>query len=236
MKNPDKFRKNIDGSWYYKCNCCQQWKVETEFGCDNYCKSRHDHTTRCKQCLHIINHYDKGYKSFHISPFKNDQLYCTGCSQYKNIDEFGNYQHAQNRNGKNHLCKTCQNDWLKRYYTELNNDPERALNKIFKTRLLAAKKRANKKGLDFDIDLDFMYYLWNKQKGLCNISKLPMTFYFKNNHRKYNLSVDRIDSTRGYTKDNVQLVCDVVNRMKLDLSMKEFVTLCKTIYDEQDRT
>ena len=236
MKNPDKFRKNIDGSWYYKCNCCQQWKVETEFGCDNYCKSRHGHTTRCKQCLHIINHYDKGYKSFHISPFKNDQLYCTGCSQYKNIDEFGNYQHAQNRNGKNHLCKTCQNDWLKRYYTELNNDPERALNKIFKTRLLAAKKRANKKGLDFDIDLDFMYYLLNKQKGLCNISKLPMTFYFKNNHRKYNLSVDRIDSTRGYTKDNVQLVCDVVNRMKLDLSMKEFVTLCKTIYDEQDRT
>ena len=101
---------------------------------------------------------------------------------------------------------------------------------------MAAKKRANKKGLDFDIDLDFMYYLWNKQKGLCNISKLPMTFFFKNNHRKYNLSVDRIDSTRGYTKDNVQLVCDVVNRMKLDLSMKEFVTLCKTIYDEQDRT
>ena len=83
MKNPDKFRKNIDGSWYYKCNCCQQWKVETEFGCDNYCKSRHGHTTRCKQCLHIINHYDKGYKSFHISPFKNDQLYLEITSMHK---------------------------------------------------------------------------------------------------------------------------------------------------------
>ena len=37
MKNPEKFRKNIDGVWYYKCNCCKQWKIETEFGCDNYC-------------------------------------------------------------------------------------------------------------------------------------------------------------------------------------------------------
>lgn len=64
MKNPEKFRKNIDGVWYYKCNCCKQWKIETEFGCDNYCNARHGHTTRCKRCLHIINHYDKDTKFF----------------------------------------------------------------------------------------------------------------------------------------------------------------------------
>lgn len=34
MKNPEKFRKNIDGVWYYKCNCCKQWKIETELVCD----------------------------------------------------------------------------------------------------------------------------------------------------------------------------------------------------------
>lgn len=34
----------------------------------------------------------------------------------------------------------------------------------------------------------------------------------------------------------IQLVCDIVNRMKLDLPMSEFVTLCKIIYDEQNRT
>ena len=37
-------------------------------------------------------------------------------------------------------------------------------------------------------------------------------------------------------KDNTQLVCDIVNRMKLDLPMNEFVILCKIIYDEQNRT
>ena len=63
-----------------------------------------------------------------------------------------------------------------------------------------------------------------------------MTFIFNNKHGKYNISIDRIDSTKGYTKDNTQLVCDIVNRMKLDLPMNEFVTLCKIIYDEQNRT
>ena len=236
MKNPEKFRINIDGVWYYKCNCCKQWKIETEFGCDNYCNARHGHTTRCKRCLHIINHYDKGYKVFHIPPFKNGELYCTGCNQYKNIEEFGNYQNAENRNGKKHFCKYCEKKMRDKYYSKLNNEPEKALDKIFKIRLLAAKKRALKKGLEFNIDIDFMHYLWNTQKGLCNISKLPMTFIFNNKHGKYNISIDRIDSTKGYTKDNTQLVCDIVNRMKLDLPMNEFVTLCKIIYDEQNRT
>lgn len=54
--------------------------------------------------------------------------------------------------------------------------------------------------------------------------------------RKNIVSIDRIDSTKGYTKDNTQLVCDIVNRMKLDLPMNEFVILCKIIYDEQNRT
>lgn len=62
------------------------------------------------------------------------------------------------------------------------------------------------------------------------------------NPEKFRKNIDgvwyynRIDSTKGYTKDNTQLVCDIVNRMKLDLPMNEFVTLCKIIYDEQNRT
>lgn len=236
MKDLEKIRKNIDGSWYYKCNCCAQWKIETEFGCDKYCKARHGHTSRCKQCLHLLNHYSKGYKSFHTQPFKNNKLYCTGCNKYKDIEEFGNKQNAKNRNGKNNFCKECQNSWYNEYYKKLNNNPEKALDKIFKIRLDAAKRRANKKNLDFDIDLNFMYYLWNKQRGLCNISKLPMSFSFKNQDNKYNVSIDRIDSSNGYTKDNVQLVCSIVNKMKLDLNTIEFITLCKIIYNEQNRT
>lgn len=42
-------------------------------------------------------------------------------------------------------------------------------------------------------------------------------------------SPDRIDSSLGYTKDNVQWVHKDVNTIKWDLSHDRFVKLCKTI-------
>ncbi len=42
-------------------------------------------------------------------------------------------------------------------------------------------------------------------------------------------SIDRKDSSIGYTKDNVHLVIYPVNKMKNDLSMNEFVRLCRLV-------
>jgi len=43
-------------------------------------------------------------------------------------------------------------------------------------------------------------------------------------------SIDRIDSDRGYVKDNVILVCNIVNQMKLEKPNEEFLTFIKQIY------
>jgi hypothetical protein len=43
------------------------------------------------------------------------------------------------------------------------------------------------------------------------------------------LSIDRIDSKRGYTQDNIQLVCCWVNLMKLDVSIDVFKERCRLI-------
>lgn len=50
------------------------------------------------------------------------------------------------------------------------------------------------------------------------------------------MTFNSLNTINGYTKDNVQLVCSIVNKMKLDLNMIEFITLCKIIYNEQNRT
>jgi len=50
-----------------------------------------------------------------------------------------------------------------------------------------------------------------------------MTYKFYEGRVNTNVSIDRIDSTKGYSKDNVQLVCMAANQMKNDLSMEEFV-------------
>jgi hypothetical protein len=44
-----------------------------------------------------------------------------------------------------------------------------------------------------------------------------------------NLSIDRIDNTRGYTADNIQFVCDWANTAKNQLSVDEFVRLCQRV-------
>jgi hypothetical protein len=52
--------------------------------------------------------------------------------------------------------------------------------------------------------------LWEDQKGLCAVSGLRMTWY-KGKALPTSISIDRIDSAKGYTKVNVRLVCYAVN-------------------------
>jgi hypothetical protein len=44
-----------------------------------------------------------------------------------------------------------------------------------------------------------------------------------------NLSIDRIDSKKGYIKDNIQFVCMAVNQMKSDLTLDELYFFCESI-------
>ena len=43
-------------------------------------------------------------------------------------------------------------------------------------------------------------------------------------------SLDRIDSSKGYIKGNVQWVHKEFNKMKLDLLDKEFIDICKLVH------
>lgn len=46
-----------------------------------------------------------------------------------------------------------------------------------------------------------------------------------------NASVDRIDSSKGYTKDNIQIVHKDINRMKLASSHEDFIRMCHKVAD-----
>jgi len=45
----------------------------------------------------------------------------------------------------------------------------------------------------------------------------------------YRASVDRIDSSKGYIKDNIQFVSTCINYMKNTLSHEKTIELCKLI-------
>ena len=81
-----------------------------------------------------------------------------------------------------------------------------------------AKLRAQKNGWDFDLDLYWLGDLLDRQNFKCAITGIQ---FFTRNKAKtrvdpYRPSIDRIDSSNGYTKDNVRIVAWVTNMMLLD--------------------
>lgn len=87
----------------------------------------------------------------------------------------------------------------------------------------ASKCRAKKKKIEFDLDRNYLIDLLDKQIYRCNLSGIDL---------RYNkvISIDRINSNKGYTKNNIQLVHKDINFMKQEYSQSEFINWCKLIY------
>lgn len=91
------------------------------------------------------------------------------------------------------------------------------------------------KGLGFDLTLEFLWDLFEKQKGTCALSGLPLILECslgdlnKNGYQRKTASLDRIDSSRGYLQENVQWVHKDINQMKSNRTDEEFIELCKAV-------
>lgn len=99
--------------------------------------------------------------------------------------------------------------------------------KHFLQTLINKKNGRSKDGLT----KENLFKIYEKQKGLCAITKLPMTMIRFGGKVPTNISMDRIDNSRGYELENVQLVCRIVNVMKLDQTMDELKLWCQRILD-----
>jgi hypothetical protein len=112
-------------------------------------------------------------------------------------------------------------------YKRKVKDTENSVESSIRQMLPVIKSRAKRRKRGFSIDVDYILNLWNKQKGRCKLSGLPMTTGIGSLGSK--LSIDRIDSKKGYVKGNCQLVLTAVNISKNDLTQTEFIKLCKAV-------
>jgi hypothetical protein len=96
-------------------------------------------------------------------------------------------------------------------------------------RLLDRTALRNKKGRDHemvDFDPEFLKKKIIRSNGVCSISGLPLSF------KKGDpcvVSVDRKNNSKGYVKSNIQIVAACVNVARQDLTVKQFVALCKAV-------
>lgn len=91
---------------------------------------------------------------------------------------------------------------------------------------LRQKEKAN---LEVNIDSEYLAKLWDKQQGICPYTRIKLYVAKrkqKDNDHRYLASLDRIDSSKGYVKGNVQFVSTSINYMKnnmTDQQTKEFI-------------
>lgn len=91
--------------------------------------------------------------------------------------------------------------------------------------LSQAKRRAKAKGLEFDIiESDLII------PKTCPILEIEIKTDRKS--KSCSPSLDRIDNTKGYTKDNVAIISNKANVHKSDLSIKEVENLLRYMKKE----
>lgn len=161
--------------------------------------------------------------------WQEGKLLCHCCGEYKNIEEFSPNGGANPiRNNRRSICRECLTKRQKEHNKELQNDTK--LNKCLRWRWLGARDRSRRnKNIAFTITLEDIVTLWNKQNGKCAISGIEMTYELQKGRTPTNVSIDKIDRTKGYVPENIQLVCMACNQMKSDMSEEELYSFCKNI-------
>jgi hypothetical protein len=132
-----------------------------------------------------------------------------------------------NREGQPYgFCLSCRR-------TKRNNNPHTYLLQL----LSHARRRSRKKNLEYNLNLDFAKALLKKQQGVCSVSGQPLTLLAdgKKGQKLSNLSLDRIDNSRGYTRDNVRFVCWVVNIMRHNQRDDQLLSWCYKIIEHNER-
>lgn len=156
---------------------------------------------------------------------------CCGKEFEKPISEY-------NRNlklGKSNYCsrscsgKMCnKNNKQKGHASNLIPNNHRDIYTPFRYYYRNAKRRCK----EFNLTLEYLKELWEKQEGICPYTgiKLNLAEYNKNhNNYIYTASLDRIDSSKGYIIGNVQYISIAINFMKNSMSHEETIKLCKII-------
>ena len=101
-------------------------------------------------------------------------------------------------------------------------------------KLVSYKKRAINKNLEYNLTSD-----WLKTKlavGICEATGLPFKYRPKNSTLNPFLpSIDRIDSNKGYTRENCRVVITAFNLLKSDFDEETLEIFCKNFISKYEK-
>jgi hypothetical protein len=90
---------------------------------------------------------------------------------------------------------------------------------------------AEARGLELTVTPEQAWQVVLKQERKCALSGRPLSFQ----RPGQTASLDRIDSSKGYTPGNIQWLDKEVNKAKMSLSQVDFINLCNDVTANQTR-
>lgn len=159
----------------------------------------------------------------------NNNRVCSCCKNKKPVDAFG--KDASREDGLNRRCKTCSIKNTEKWKTENPESYKTAYKKssrAVKTRYKQSLNRAKESGKHWDIK--FEDYEKLIKKNMCE--------YCGGELNETRVGLDRVDSSIGYTLDNVVPCCGRCNLIKgADLikskEMRPVLTLIKSLRSQK---
>ena len=181
---------------------------------------------------------------------------CNKCSEEKQLSEYGKCEGG--KYGLRAVCKICSNTiqserrknnlekyatWARRYRDEKKekyNSYDSKYRKEYKKTIdgyasslyTGAKSRAFKKGLEFNLTSEWIKDKLREMK--CSATGFDLTIVTSIDGRVNPLkpTLDRLDSTKGYTLENTRVTCWWWNVMKQDWSEETVINLIKKYKNE----
>lgn len=181
-------------------------------------------TKNCEVLYRILEYYDiprqrqSKNKNQHVIIDDKLSKLCNKCGLTKELKNYN--KSTRSWDGFHTLCRDCAKEWHHVKYVKEQN--EFSLEKLYEK----CKRTSKYRGINFELTLDDLQSKYFSQNKLCKYSGRELSFLSGDNK----ITIDRVDSNKGYTADNVALCCYTVNLMKRDIPLKEFISLVQEIY------
>ncbi len=142
---------------------------------------------------------------------------CPSCKRWIQISDFHKSHKKENSFYRVvTYCKEC----LVQKRIKWHSNPESHLKEL-------VRKASKRTGKGFSLPPDWAVKTFTKQNGLCFYTGFQMTTGHGNGRVWSNVSIDRKDSSLGYTEENCVLCCCGFNLMKTNLSLADMKAMCE---------
>lgn len=117
-----------------------------------------------------------------------------------------------------------------------DNPQFKGVGELHMARWWTYKRNAELRKLEFTVTIQEAWDKFVEQNKCCALTGEPLYFWAssRNQDKTSTASMDRIDNTKGYTKDNIHWVHWKINQIKMDLPLEEFKQLCKQVTEYEN--